>query len=115
LNRPKDETVLLSRQELRDEPFWHITAVHSIDYCCRVVYQVPVHNPYAQSIELEPLAFDVARQKEKARIELTATERCHRKIPCDTHLDAMNRQIRSEALQAYLRHPSPAGVGRSNR
>ncbi len=31
LNRPRDETVQLSRQEMRLEPFWHIVAQRSID------------------------------------------------------------------------------------
>ena len=104
LNRPKEETVLLSREELRYEPFWHITAMRSVDYHCQVNYQVPVHNPYAQFIEVDKLSFDVTRQKkDKARIEFTAIEHCHRKIPYDTHIDGMKREIKAEILEGYIK------------
>lgn len=102
LNRPKDETVQLARQELRWEPFWHIVAKRSIDYHCQLTYQVPVHNPHAQSIQLENRVFEVARQKDKARIEFVALENCHRKIQFDRLIDGMQRDIKSAAFELYL-------------
>lgn len=102
LNRPKEETVQLSRQELRLEPFWHIVATRAVDYTCQVTYQVPVHNPYAQSLEIEGKLFEVARQKEKARIEFVASERCHRKIHFDRLIDGMQRDIKSSSLETYV-------------
>ena len=41
LNRPKEDIVQLSRQELRLEPFWHVVAMRSVE----LTYQVSVHNP----------------------------------------------------------------------
>lgn len=102
LNRPKEETVQLSRQELRLEPFWHIAAKRSVDYTCQLTYQVPVHNPYAQSLQIEGQLFEVARQKEKARIEFVALERCHRKIQFDRLIDGMQRDIKSSSLETYV-------------
>jgi hypothetical protein len=102
LNRPKDETVQLSRQELRWEPFWHIVATRSVDYTCQLTYQVPVHNPYAQSLQIEDKTFEVARQKDKARIEFVALESCHRKIQFNQLIDGMKRDIKSTAFEAYI-------------
>ena len=45
LNSPKEDTVQLSRQELRLEPFLHVVAMRSVDCRCQLTYQVPVHNP----------------------------------------------------------------------
>lgn len=102
LNRPKDDTVQLARQELRLEPFWHVIAQRSVDYTCQLTYQVPVHNPYAQSLQIEDKVFEVARQKDKARIEFVATERCHRKIPFDQWIDGMQRDIKSATMASYV-------------
>ncbi len=102
LNRPKDETVQLSRQELRWEPFWHIVAKRSIDYSCQLTYQVPVHNPFAQSLQIEEKVFEVARQKDKARIEFVALEHCHRKIQFDQLIDGMQRDIKPSVFEQYI-------------
>lgn len=98
LNRPKEETVQLSRQELRWEPFWHIVAKRSVDYSCQLTYQVPVHNPYAQTLQIDDKVFEVARQKDKARIEFVALEHCHRKIQFDQLIDGMQRDIKSSVF-----------------
>ena len=103
INRPKDETVKLSRQELRYEPFWHISALRAIDYTCQLIYQVPVHNLYAQSLKIQELSFDVTRQREKARVEFTVTEKCHRKIPFSAYIDGLKREIKSDTLEGYIR------------
>ncbi len=102
LNRPKEETVQLSRQELRLEPFWHIVAKRAVDYTCQVTYQVPVHNMFAQSLVVEGHQFEVARQKDKARIEFVALEHCHRKIQFDQLIDGMQRDIKSPILASYI-------------
>jgi len=36
LNRPREDTVMLTRHELRLEPFWHIVAQRQVDYEARV-------------------------------------------------------------------------------
>jgi hypothetical protein len=102
INRPKDDTVQLSRQELRLEPFWHVVAKRSVDYTCQLTYQVPVHNPYAQSLQLDDQNFEVARQKDKARIEFIAVEHCHRNIPFDHLLDGMQREIKRAVFESYI-------------
>lgn len=102
LNRPKEDTVQLSRQELRLEPFWHVVAQRSVDYSCQLNYQVPVHNPYAQSLQLDDKVFEVTRQKDKARIELIAIEHCHRKIPFDRLVDGMQRDIKPSVFESYI-------------
>lgn len=102
LNRPREDTVQLVRQERRLEPFWHIAAQRAVDYTCQVTYQVPVHNLYAQTLQLDGQVFEVARQKDKARIEFVATERCHRKIHFDRLIDGMQRDIRAPLLKAYI-------------
>lgn len=103
LNRPREDTVLLSRQEMRLEPFWHVSAVRSVDYTCQATYQVPVHNPHAQSLCVESSTFEVARQKEKGRIEFSAIEHCHRKITFDRYIDGLQRDIKPAVLEAYIR------------
>ena len=52
LNRPREDTVMLTRHELRLEPFWHIVAQRQVDYEARVTYPVPVHNPHALGVSL---------------------------------------------------------------
>ncbi|MFT3718878.1 hypothetical protein [Pseudorhodoferax sp.] len=101
--RPTPDTVQLTKEELRYEPFWHITATRSIDYCSQATYQVPVHNAYAQQLQIEGLRFDVARQKDKARIEFVAVEQCHRKISYDEYLDGMQRGVAPSVLAGYVK------------
>ena len=102
LNRPREDTVQLSRQEMRLEPFWHVVAQRSVDYTCQITYQVPVHNLYAQTLQLDDKVFEVTRQKDKARIEFVAIEHCHRKIHFDQMIDGMQRDIKPAVLKAYI-------------
>lgn len=102
LNRPKENTVQLSRQELRLEPFWHMVAKRSIDYTCQLTYPVAVNNPYAQSLQIEDKVYEVTRQKDKARIEFVATEHCHRKIPFDRLMDGMHREIKPAVFESLI-------------
>ena len=115
LNRPREDTVQLSRQELRYEPFWHVQAKRSVDYTSQLTYQVPVHNPYAQSVEIEGRAFEVARLKDKPRIELVALERCHRKMQFDRLVDGLGRDIKPAVLDGYLRKYKFSEVERLDR
>ena len=103
LNRPKENTVQLVRQELRLEPFWHVKATRSVDYTCQLTYQVPVHNLDTQTLHIEGSVFDVARQKDKARIEFVARETCHRKLGFDRLMDGMQRDsVKADALGAFI-------------
>jgi hypothetical protein len=102
LNRPKEDTVQLSRQELRLEPFWHMVAKRSIDYTCQLTYPVAVNNPYAQSLQIEDKIYEVTRQKDKGRIDLVATEHCHRKIPFDRLMDGMHRDIKPSVFESLI-------------
>ena len=103
LNRPKEQTVQLVRQELRFEPFWHVVATRSVDYTCQLTYQVPVHNPYAQCLHIAGNVFDVARQKDKASIEFVAQETCHRKLGFDKLMDGMQRDsVKPAQLLSYI-------------
>ena len=103
LNRPRDETVQLTREERRFEPFWHIQAKRAVDYTCQVTYQVPVPNPHAQSVDFEGRTFDVARQKDKARVELIAIEHCYRTMAFDRLIDGLARDIKPADLELYIR------------
>ena len=64
---------------------------------------MPVHNPYARSVEIEGRAFEVARPNDKPRIELVALERCHRKMQYDRLVDGLGRDIKSSVLEGYVR------------
>ena len=102
LNRPREDTVMLTRHELRLEPFWHIVAQRQVDYEARVTYPVPVHNPHALGVSLAGQRFDVARQSEKtARIDVEAVEHCHRKLDFDAYLDGLERDLRAKMLEGY--------------
>lgn len=103
LNRPKEDTVRLSRSEARMEPFWHIEATRTVDYTCQIQYPVAVHNPYAQKVSLLGQDFDLARNGDKAKFEITAEEHCHRKLAHATFLDGLQRPIRSSVLENYCK------------
>lgn len=103
LNRPKDETVLLAKEELRFEPMWHVTARREVDYSCELIYPVPVNNPYAQSILLDEEHYEVSRQNDKGRIELSVIENCHRKLDYDAFIDGLQRNIKASVLDSYIK------------
>ena len=100
-NRPKEDTVLLSRSEARIEPFWSVQATRTVDYTCQVQYPVGVHNPHAQKISLLGQQFELVRSGDKARFELPAQEHCHRKLAYAELLDGLKRPIKPNVLQAY--------------
>lgn len=101
LKRPKEDTVQLTRKESRLEPYWHIEAVKSVDYQCQISYQVPIHNPYVQSVKIGDETYEVTRSKDKARIDLPALESCHRKIYCDRLIDGLDRDINPDIFKNY--------------
>lgn len=102
LNRPKEDTVKLSRQELRLEPFWHVVAQRSVDYTCQLTYPVTVHNRYALSLQIDGRTYEVARQADKGRIELPAIERCHRKIHFTGYMDGLRREAKPAVFENYI-------------
>jgi hypothetical protein len=101
LNRPREDTVRLSRKEFRLEPFWHVSATRSVDYTTQLTYPVPVHNSYAQRIELDGKHYEVTRQGDKARIDLSVTEICHRKMTFDQFFDGLGRDIKPSVFNGY--------------
>lgn len=100
-NRPKEDTVLLSRSEARMEPFWFVKANRNVDYTCALQYPISVHNPYAQKVSLLGTSFELARQGDKAKFDLPAEEHCHRKLAFSTFLDGMQRPIKESVLENY--------------
>lgn len=103
LNRPREGTVMLAKEVLRYEPFWHVVAQREVDYACDLVYPVPVHNPYAKAVTLFGQDHEVTRQGDKAKIDLRVQEQCHRKLGYDGHLDGLKRDIKPSVLDAYIR------------
>lgn len=101
LKRPREDTVQLSRKESRLEPYWHIEATKIVDYDCQITYQIPIHNPYVQSIQINNDAYEVTHSRDKAKIDVTALETCHRKIFYDELLDGLKRDIKSATFKSY--------------
>lgn len=101
LNRPKADTVLLARPDQRWEPFWFIQATRTIDYSCAIQYPIQVHNPHAHKVEVLGKEFDLNAAGSKARFDLPAIERCHRKLPYSTHIDGLQRDIKAQTLNNY--------------
>ncbi len=102
LNRPKSDTVLLARQELRFEPFWQIVAQRTVEYTCRVDYPVPVLNPHAKSVQIGSQSYEVSRQGGKGRIDVSVAERCYRKIDYASYLDGLGRETKPSVLASYV-------------
>ncbi len=71
LNRPKADTVHLSKWELRYEPFWHLVARREIDYLHEAVYPLQITNPYARKVEIAGTAFEILpNSASKPRIDV---------------------------------------------
>ena len=104
-NRPKAETVLLSKKEMRYEPFWQVVSQRSVEYICEVTYPVPVHNPYAQTIYSGEQGFDVARNGGKGRIDIAVKEKCFRKLDYSAFIDGLRREtreVKASTLEMYV-------------
>lgn len=102
LKRPKDDTVNLARKESRYEPFWLIEAVKSVDYSSQITYPVAINNPYAQSVEVDGVVYEISRTKDKAKIDVSAEEFCHRKIEFNRYFDGLNRDTKEEYFKGLL-------------
>jgi len=102
LNRPKQDTVLLSKWELRYEPFWHLVARREVDFTHDANYSVQITNPHAQRVEIAGRSFEILSPGNKPRIEMPVQEICHRKIETALYQDGLKRQIKPAALQKYV-------------
>ncbi|WP_242163346.1 hypothetical protein [Lysobacter sp. M15] len=102
LNRPKHDTVLLSKWELRHEPFWHVVARREVDFNHEANYSLPITNPHAQRIEVAGRSFEVLSAGNKPRVDLPCSEVCHRKVEAIVYQDALKRPVKSAALQNYV-------------
>ncbi len=102
LNRPKAETVNLSKSELRYEPFWHVAARREIDYVHEAVYPLQITNPHARQLEIAGQTVEVLANGNKPRVELAVNELCHRKIDTLLYQDGLKRPIRQGKLQGYV-------------
>ena len=105
LNRPKADTVHLSKWELRYEPFWHLVARREIDYLHEAVYPLQITNPHARKVEIAGTAFEILpNSANKPRIDVQLQEFCHRKIDVAVHqfADARQRLMRLQAVGTGL-------------
>ncbi|MGV8960310.1 MAG: hypothetical protein ACOH1V_07965 [Stenotrophomonas sp.] len=102
LNRPKTDTVNLSKSELRYEPFWQVSARRQITYVHEAVYPLPVANPHARQLEIAGQVFEVLTHGGKPRVELAINERCHREIDTALYQDGLKRPIKQAKLQGYV-------------
>ncbi|RYZ72852.1 MAG: hypothetical protein EOP91_07010 [Lysobacteraceae bacterium] len=103
LNRPKADTVRLSKWELRYEPFWHLVARREVDYLHEAVYPVQITNPHARRIGIAGTSFEILPGSGgKPRIDVQLQEFCHRKIDVVIHQDALKRGIKPAKLQGYI-------------
>lgn len=100
-NRPKADTVNLSKWELRYEPFWHLIARREV--------ATPISSPMpyrsatgdARWIEIEGRRYELVAGA-KARIDLPLKEVCHRNIDTVVYQDGLKRPIKPQALQNYV-------------
>ncbi|MDH5833760.1 hypothetical protein [Luteimonas kalidii] len=102
LNRPKAETVQLSKWELRYEPFWHVVARREVDYTHDATYVLPVGNPHAQRLDIAGQVYPVLSREKKPHIELPAHERCLRRVDTAIFQDGMKRDMKPAVLQRYV-------------
>ena len=102
LNRPKADTVKLSKWELRYEPFWHLVARREVDYVHEAVYAVQITNPHARKVEIAGTGFEIIPANGKPRVDVALQEHCHRKIDAVVHQDGLKRNLKPAKLQAYI-------------
>lgn len=116
LNRPKPETVLLSKWELRYEPFWHVQARREVDFTRNATYLLPVTQPHARTLRIAGQEHPVAAPKGgKPHVELAVCEGCQRRIDATVHQDGMKREIRPAVLQRYIDKYRATGLERFER
>jgi hypothetical protein len=102
-NRPKEETVLLSKHELRYEPFWHAVASRSADYSRELVYPVDIGNAFANRVIIDGKEYPVTEQGGRRLISLAGVEYSHRRIDFDEYVDGLLREPKKGALAHYFR------------
>jgi hypothetical protein len=102
-NRPKDETVLLTKEELRYEPFWNVVTRREVDFSREINYPVDIGNMYAHKVVIDQREYPIAEQANKRTVSLSATEFCHRKIDYQDYVDGLARETKKGALENYVR------------
>lgn len=102
-NRPKEETVLLSKHELRYEPFWHAVATRTADYSRELVYPVDIGNAFANRVRIDGKDYPVTEQGGKRLISLPGVEYSHRQIGFDEYVDGLSRELKKGALANYFK------------
>jgi hypothetical protein len=100
--RPRDETVLQTKEVLRYEPFWHIVSTREVDYSREIVYPVEIGNAYANKVVIDGKEYSIAEQGGKRTISLPSVEFSHRKIDYAEHLDGLSRVLKKGALANYI-------------
>lgn len=100
--RPKDETVLQTKEVLRYEPFWHVVSTREVDYSREIVYPVEIGNAYANKVVIDGKEYSIAEQGNKRTISLPSVEYSHRKIAFAEHLDGLSRELKKGALANYI-------------
>lgn len=100
--RPKDETVLLTKHELRYEPFWHVSARREVDFTREITYPVDVGNQHAHMVLINGVQHPISAQGKKRSINLAAVEVCHRKIDYVDFVDGLGREIKRTTLENYV-------------
>ena len=100
--RPRDETVLQTKEVLRYEPFWHIVSTREVDYSREIVYPVEIGNAYANKVVIDGKEYSIAEQGGKRTISLPSVEYSHRKIDYAEHLDGLSRVLKKGALANYI-------------
>ena len=102
-NRPKEDTVLHSRHELRYEPFWHAVATRTADYSRELVYPVEIGNAFAHRVRIDGKDYPVTEQGGKRLISLPGLEYSHREIGFDEYADGLSRELKKGALANYFK------------
>lgn len=100
--RPKDETVLLTKHELRYEPFWHIVAVREVDFTREINYPFEIGNAHAYKVAINGKEYPIALHGRKRSVTLPAVEYCRRKIDYEGHIDGLSRDNKNSALPNYI-------------
>lgn len=101
--RPKEETVLLTKEELRYEPFWHVVTKREVDFSREINYPVDIGNVYANKVLINQAEYAIAEKGGKRTINLPAMEFCHRKIDYQDYVDGLLRETKKGALENYIK------------
>lgn len=101
-NRPKEDTVLQTKHELRYEPFWYVVAKREVDFLREIQYPVEIGNAYANKVVIDGVEYPITISGKKRAISIGATEYCHRKIDYVDYLDGLNRDIKKGTLEKYI-------------